>query len=202
MARPLRLEFPGALYHVTARGNARAAIVLDDEDRQHWVATLAASVLRRGWRLHAWYRMTNLYHLLVETPAPNLARGMRDLNGLYTQAWNRRHRRVGHVLQGRYKAILVEKEAHFLELVRYVVRNPVTARLVRTRSLGPGVPPAPPLGGWNARTGSSSTRRWSAFTPRRTRRPASMRPSSAGSAPVSGVISSARSGWGSPDGSR
>lgn len=132
MARPLRLEFPGAFYHVTARGNARAAIVRDDQDRQHWVATLAATVLRRGWRLHAWCLMTNHYHLLVETPEPNLARGMRDLNGLYTQAWNRRHRRVGHVLQGRYKAVLVEKEAHFLELVRYVVRNPVAARMVRT----------------------------------------------------------------------
>ncbi|WP_027134861.1 transposase [Geminicoccus roseus] len=132
MARPLRLEYPGAFYHVTARGNARAAIVHDDEDRQHWVATLAATVVRRGWRLHAWCLMTNHYHLLVETPEPNLARGMRDLNGIYTQAWNRRHRRVGHVLQGRYKAVLVEKESHFLELVRYVVRNPVGARMVRT----------------------------------------------------------------------
>jgi REP element-mobilizing transposase RayT len=116
---------------VTARGNARADIVYDDTDRQAFVDVLGRVVTVSRWRLHAWVLMTNHYHLLLETPEPNLARGMRQLNGTYSQGLNRRHDRVGHVFQGRYKGVLVERESHLLELVRYVVLNPVRARLCR-----------------------------------------------------------------------
>ena len=127
MARPLRIEFEGALYHVMARGNARADIFLDDTDRQAFVDNLGRVCARYGWRVWAWCQMTNHYHLLVETIRPTLSKGMREINGVYTQGFNRRHGRVGHVLQGRYKAVLVEKDAHLLELSRYVVLNPVQA---------------------------------------------------------------------------
>ena len=130
MARPLRLEFPHAVYHVTSRGNARQRIVRDDPDRHAWLAVLAQVVGRFSWLCHAYCLMNNHYHLLLETPQPNLSRGMRHLNGVYTQAFNRRHRRVGHLLQGRFKAILVEKDPHLLELCRYVVLNPVRAKAV------------------------------------------------------------------------
>lgn len=130
MSRPLRLEFPGAIYHVTSRGNARQAIVADDRDRSQWLTLLAHVVARYGWLCHAYCLMDNHYHLLIETPQPNLSLGMRQLNGRYTQAYNRRHARVGHLFQGRFTAILVEKEAHLLELCRYVVLNPVRANLV------------------------------------------------------------------------
>jgi REP element-mobilizing transposase RayT len=130
MARPLRIEFPGAVYHVTSRGNARQDIVADDRDRRQWQAVLAQVIDRYSWVCHAYCLMDNHYHLLIETPQPNLSLGMRQLNGRYTQAYNRRHHRVGHLLQGRFRSILVEKEAHLLELCRYVVLNPVRAKLV------------------------------------------------------------------------
>lgn len=131
MARPLRLEFPHAVYYVTSRGNARQKIVRGDEDRHAFLSALAHVVDRFGWYCHAYCLMNNQYHLLVETPQPNLSLGMRQLNGPYTQAFNRRHRRVGHLFQGRFKAILVEKDAYLLELCRYVVLNPVRAKLVK-----------------------------------------------------------------------
>ncbi len=130
MARPLRLNYAGAFYHVTARGNARQAIVRDDRDRARFVDTLAQLVERYGVRCHAWVLMTNHYHLLLETPTPNLSLALRHLNGVYTQWFNRRHRRVGHVFQGRFTAIVVQQEAHGLELCRYVVLNPVRAGMV------------------------------------------------------------------------
>lgn len=130
MSRPLRLQYPGAIYHVTARGNARQGIVRDDTDRQRFVATVAAMVEQYHVVCHAWVLMNNHYHLLLETPQANLSRALRHLNGVYTQAFNRRHRRVGHLLQGRYKAIVVEKETYLLELCRYVVLNPVRAKMV------------------------------------------------------------------------
>mgnify|MGYP000901340687 CR=1 FL=1 len=130
MARPLRLEYPGAVYHVTSRGNARQDIVVDDRDRALFLEKLAHVIDRFGWHCHAYCLMDNHYHLLVETPRPTLSRGMRQLNGTYTQAVNRRHQRVGHLFQGRFTAILVEKEAHLLELCRYVVLNPVRAQAV------------------------------------------------------------------------
>lgn len=131
MARPLRIQFEGALYHVTSRGNARQKIFLDDKDRNGFLETLTGVVDRFGWICHAYCLMNNHYHLLIETPAANLSRGMQMLNGIYTQSFNRRHGRVGHVLQGRFKAIVVEKESHLLELSRYVVLNPVRASVVR-----------------------------------------------------------------------
>ena len=132
MARPLRIQFEGALYHVTSRGNARQEIFLDNDDRAAFLAVVAETVGRYGWICHAYCLMPNHYHLLVETPTPNLSRGMQLLNGVYTQKFNRYHKRFGHVLQGRYKAILVERESHLLELSRYVVLNPVRAAMVRS----------------------------------------------------------------------
>ena len=131
MARPLRIEYPGAVYHVTSRGNARKAIFRDDADRNDFLATLGRVVERFGWLCHAYCLMDNHFHLLIETPRPNLSQGMRQLNGVYTQRFNRRHRRVGHLLQGRFKAILVERDSYLLELARYIVLNPVRAKLVK-----------------------------------------------------------------------
>jgi len=132
MARPLRIQFEGAVYHLTSRGNARQDIFLDDEDRAVFLEVLGNVVARFGWICHAYCLMSNHYHLLIETPEANLSRGMQLLNGIYTQAFNRYHSRSGHVLQGRYKAILVERESHLLELARYVVLNPVRAKMVRS----------------------------------------------------------------------
>ena len=131
MARPLRLEFPNASYHITSRGNGREDIFLTDDDHTLFLAVLAEVWARFNWRVHAYCLMSNHYHLLAETPDANLSKGMRQINGVYTQRFNRAHQRVGHVLQGRYKAILVEKEAYLIELARYVVLNPVRARMVR-----------------------------------------------------------------------
>ena len=130
MARPLRLELAGGLYHVTSRGDRREDIYFDGEDRETWLRIFAAVCARYDWVCHAWCQMTNHYHIVVETRAGNLAAGMRQLNGVYTQSVNRRHGRVGHVFQGRYKAILVERDSYLLELARYVVLNPVRAGLV------------------------------------------------------------------------
>jgi REP element-mobilizing transposase RayT len=121
MARPLRLEFPGAVYHLTSRGNARQKIFFTDADCELYLSTLAGVVRRYDWICHAYCLMANHYHLLIEKPKANLSIGMRQLNGIYTQSFNRRHQRAGHLFQGRFKAILVEKEAHLLELCRYVV---------------------------------------------------------------------------------
>lgn len=131
MARPLRVEYPGAVYHITSRGNAQQSIFVDDGDRSALLEILAKAIDRFNWLCHAYCLMSNHFHLLVETVDPTLARGMRHLNGIYTQATNRRHARSGHLLQGRYKAILVEKDSHLLELARYVVLNPVRAKMVR-----------------------------------------------------------------------
>ncbi len=134
MARPLRIEFAGALYHVTARGNARADIYSDDDDRQQFLTLLQNTVGRYSWYCHAYCLMDNHYHLLIETTTPTLSKGMQLLNGTYTQYFNRQHHRVGHVFQGRYKAILVQKDAHLLELARYIALNPVRARMVADAS--------------------------------------------------------------------
>lgn len=152
MARPLRLEYPGALYHVTSRGNAQADIYIDDADRRIFLRVLGKAVTKQRWLLHAFCLMGNHYHLLVETPQPNLSRGMHQLNGAYSQCLNRRHRRVGHVLQGRFTAILVERESYLLELARYVPLNPVRAGIVDLPETWPwssyrataGLEPAPP----------------------------------------------------------
>ena len=129
MARPLRIEFPGAFYHVTTRGNAQAHIFRNDEERELFLELLAKVVERFAFLCHAYCLMGNHYHLLVETQRGNLSDGLRHLNGVYTQAVNRRQGTSGHLFAGRYKAILVEKEAHLLSLSRYIVLNPVRASL-------------------------------------------------------------------------
>jgi REP element-mobilizing transposase RayT len=127
VARPLRLEVADGIYHVTARGNERRSIYRDDADRQSFLEILQATRTRFHWRCLGYCLMGNHYHLLVRTREPNLARGMRDLNGVYAQSFNRRHGRVGHLFQGRYRAIVVERDEHLLAAIAYVVRNPVRA---------------------------------------------------------------------------
>jgi len=131
MARPLRIEYDGALYHVTSRGNARKAIFKDDEDRELFLDTLTKVNERYNWLCHAYCLMNNHYHLLIETPDGNLSKGMRHLNGIYTQRYNKRYKRTGHIFEGRYKAIIIQKESHLLAVCRYVVLNPVRARAVK-----------------------------------------------------------------------
>jgi REP element-mobilizing transposase RayT len=131
MARPLRIEYPGALYDVTSRGNAGKRIFRCDKDREYFLDLLGFIIERFHWLCHAWCLMDNHYHLVLETPEGNLSRGMRQLNGIYTQKYNWKYTKTGHVFQGRYKAILVDKESYLLELCRYVVLNPVRANMVK-----------------------------------------------------------------------
>ena len=130
MSRPLRIQYAGALYHITSRGNERKPIYQDEADFRLFMATLEEVCDRFNWVIHSWCLMTNHYHLLVETPDANLSVGMRQLNGVYTVRFNHRHGRVGHLFQGRYKGILVDKSAYLLELNRYIVLNPVRANMV------------------------------------------------------------------------
>ena len=131
MSRPLRLEFKGALYHVTSRGDRREPIVGDDIDRQAWLAVLERGLERFEASAFAYCLMGNHYHVVLQTHRPNLSRLMRHVNGVYTQTYNRRHGVVGHLFQGRFKAILVEEESYFLEVCRYVDLNPVRAGMVK-----------------------------------------------------------------------
>lgn len=137
MTRPLRIEIPGALYHVTSRGDRQERIFADDMDRRIWLMILGETCLRYRFVVHAYCQMTNHYHLVVETPLANLSRGMRHLNGAYSQHFNRRHELVGHLFQGRYNAILCQRESYLMELARYVVLNPVRAGMVATPNAWP-----------------------------------------------------------------
>jgi REP element-mobilizing transposase RayT len=130
MSRPLRLQLPGGVYHVTARGNDRRPIFEDDDDCARFLIVLASTVARYRLLCHACCLMGNHYHLLVQTPEANLSVAMRHLNGVYTQRFNRRHDRCGHVLQGRFGAQLVDGDAYLREVCRYIVLNPVRAGLV------------------------------------------------------------------------
>ena len=131
MARPQRLEFPGAIYHVTSRGNEQQDIFADNEDREFFLATLSKVVQRFNWVCHAYCLMDNHYHLMIETLDGKLSIGMRQLNGIYTQNFNLRHRREGPVMQGRFKAVLVQRDKYLQEMCRHVVLNPVRTRTVR-----------------------------------------------------------------------
>ena len=125
MSRPLRLEYEGAIWHVTSRGNERREIFRDRNDRSTFLEILSTTVELARWRLHAYVLMSNHYHLLIETPQRTLSRGVKRLNEWWARHFNWRHDRVGHLFQGRFTGILVERETHLLELVRYVVLNPV-----------------------------------------------------------------------------
>ena len=130
MARPLRLEQPGAVWHVTSRGNNRAAIFCDDADRVLFLDLLGETVKRSHFLVHEYTLMTNHYHLVIETPETTLSRGMKWLNQTYAQRMNKKYGRSGHFFQGRFGSELIEKEAYLLEVLRYTVLNPVRAGMV------------------------------------------------------------------------
>jgi putative transposase len=131
MSRPLRIQFPGAIYHITCRGNNKQDIFLREEDAELFLEIVAKAVIRYGIMIHAYCLMINHYHFLIETPQGNISEPMRYINQRYTQFFNKRYTRVGHVFQGRYKSRLIEKDAHLLEVSRYIVNNPVHAGLVK-----------------------------------------------------------------------
>jgi putative transposase len=130
MSRPLRIQYPGAFYHVTSRGNEQKAIFKSQKDREKFLEYLESAVVRYGAVIHVWCLMDNHYHLLVETPEGNLSQIMRHLNGAYTTYFNVKRKRAGHLFQGRYKAILVEADQYAAELSRYIHLNPVKAGIV------------------------------------------------------------------------
>lgn len=140
MARPLRLEYAGACYHVMARGDGGKRIFIDERDAQGFLFRLAEACERCGWRVHAYVLMPNHFHLLLETPEPNLSAGMRYLMGTFSQGWNVRHERKGHVFQGRYKAIPVSGElaadgSYFRITADYIHLNPARAKLGKSKEL-------------------------------------------------------------------
>ncbi len=152
MTRPLRLEFPGAVYHVMSRGDNKQKIFLNDHDRRRFLKIYQDVVERQSWMTYAWCLMDNHFHLVIETPEPNLSEGMRLLNGIYTQYFNANKGRVGHVFQGRFHSIVVDENVYLLELVRYVVLNPVRSGRVDNPGKWPwssykataGLEPCPP----------------------------------------------------------
>jgi REP element-mobilizing transposase RayT len=130
MPRRLRLQYPGAIYHLMARGNGRQDIVRDDDDRRRLLESLARAVARCSWTISAFVVLSNHFHLVLKTPRPNLARGMQAFLSAYANAWARRHRFCGHVFQGRYRTESVEDETYLWTVTRYMHLNPVRARLV------------------------------------------------------------------------
>lgn len=130
MSRPLRLEYPGAWWHVLNRGVDREDIFLNDQDRRRFLHVLAAAIPHFRWRLHAYVLMGNHYHLLVETIEPTLSRGMKKIGGDYATWFNKRHHRVGHLFQSRFKAHLIDSDEYLLTVARYIVLNPVRAHIV------------------------------------------------------------------------
>ena len=132
MARPLRIMFPGAFYHVTSRGNERKAVFKSKRDREKFLEYFETATERYGAVIHAYCLMDNHYHLLLETPVGNLSQIMRHINGAYTTYFNIKRARSGHLFQGRYKAILVERDEYAKELSRYIHLNPVRAKIAET----------------------------------------------------------------------
>ncbi|MBI4190153.1 MAG: transposase [Betaproteobacteria bacterium] len=153
MSRPLRLEFEGALYHVTSRGDRREPIFEDDADREAWLVVVGQGLERFDATAFAYCLMGNHFHLVVQTRQPNLSRLMRQINGVYTQRYNRRHAKVGHLFQGRFKAVVVDEEAYFLEVCRYVDLNPVRAKMAKR-------PQDWPWSSYRAHTGRVTSPAW------------------------------------------
>ncbi|MEO6276504.1 transposase [Roseateles sp.] len=153
MSRPLRIEFPSALYHVTSRGDRREDIFVDDNDRARLLAVVGQGLARFDAQLLAYCLMGNHYHFVLHTRRANLSLLMRHVNGVYTQAFNRRHGKVGHLFQGRFKAILVDREAYLLEVCRYVELNPVRAGMVAG-------PAGWPWSSYRAHTGQADAPAW------------------------------------------
>jgi len=133
MARPLRIAYPGAVYHVECRGNAGRSVFEDEEDRLRFLEILEEVVGRHRWRLHAYCLLPGRYRLVIETPQADLSAGMRTLNGRYTQEFNRRRGFGGHVFQGRFQGLLVEKGEPLLRVIRHVVLSPIREGLARKR---------------------------------------------------------------------
>jgi putative transposase len=131
MARPLRIEYPGAIYHVTSRGNDQKDVFKSQRDREKFLEYLATATERYGAVIHVYCLLSNHYHLLLETPEGNLSQIMRHINGAYTTYFNVKRKRAGHLFQGRYKAILVEADEYAAELSRYIHLNPVRAGITR-----------------------------------------------------------------------
>lgn len=152
MARPLRIQYPGACYHVTSRGNEKRPVFKNERDREKFLVYLESAVVRYGAVIHVWCLMDNHYHLFIETPLGNLSQIMRHINGAYTTYFNVKWKRAGHLFQGRYKAILVEADRYAAELSRYIHLNPVRGGIVDTPKnyfwssylsyIGKNVPPA------------------------------------------------------------
>ena len=138
MGRPIRVEYPGALYHITSRGNEKREIFLAEEDRKKFLSILRDYHERFGILVHAYVLLDNHYHLILETPRANLLKVMHGINAGYTGYFNRKYRRAGHLLRGRYRAILVDKDEYLVVLSRYVHLNPVRAGLVRVPRSMPG----------------------------------------------------------------
>lgn len=131
MSRPLRIQVPGANYHIYARGNDKRRIFLDDRDHHIFLDVVEETLSRLRWRCLSYCLMPNHYHLVITTPNGDLSRGMRQINSLYAQTFNRRHDRCGHLFQGRFGATLIESQAQLLESIRYLALNPVRAGLVK-----------------------------------------------------------------------
>ncbi len=160
MPRRLRLEYPGAIHHVMARGNGRQNIVRDDRDGQHWLDTLERTTGLFRWELFAFVLMSNHFHLFLRTPEPNLSRGLQRLLSGYAIWWARRHRRPGHVFQGRFRAQLIEDESYFWTVSRYLHLNPVRTSWWTIPRIGSGRAIRAMrrrVGGW---TGWPTTRCW------------------------------------------
>jgi REP element-mobilizing transposase RayT len=130
MARPLRIEYPGAFYHITSRGNEQKDVFKSQRDREKFLEYLASATERYGAVIHAYCLMGNHFHLLLETPEANLSQIMRHINGAYTTYFNTKRKRSGHLFQGRYKAILIEADEYLTELSRYIHLNPVRVGIV------------------------------------------------------------------------
>ncbi|MCI0538045.1 MAG: transposase, partial [Verrucomicrobiales bacterium] len=133
MARKLRVEYPGAIYHVLNRGDRRETIFHDEADRQRFLDTLGEACLKTGWQVHAYCLMSNHFHLVVETPRANLVAGMKWFLGVYTARFNRRHKLFGHLFSGRYKSLIVDGSGtgYLKTVCDYVHLNPVRARLIK-----------------------------------------------------------------------